>query len=306
MSPTLLILAAGIGSRYGGLKQADGVGPSGEAILDYSIFDAIRAGFGKVVFVIRKDIEADMKPIFFDKWSKKIELDYVFQEVNNLPGDFQSPAKRTKPWGTGHAIWVARDKVREPFCVINADDFYGRGAYQLASAFQSNLDNLINSRYCLIGYVLKNTLSDHGFVSRAECRIDENGMLSYVKERTKIKREGQLVFFEDDNGARMGIDENTIVSMNMWGFMPSLFDYLEEGLIKFLEENSSSLKAEFFLPSLIDDLIRNGKVEVPVLSTEEKWFGMTYQEDREMVSGKLAELVHQGVYPTPIWSLGSH
>jgi len=301
MSPTLLILAAGIGSRYGGLKQAEGVGPSGEAILDYSIYDAIRAGFGKVVFVIRKDIEADMKQIFFDKWSKKIELDYVFQEVNNLPGDFHSPADRTKPWGTGHAIWVAKDKVREPFCVINADDFYGRGAYQLAASFQSNLDNLINSRYCLIGYVLKNSLSEHGFVSRAECRINKNGMLSYVKERTKIKREGQEVFYEDENGNRMGIDENTTVSMNMWGFMPSLFDYLEEGLKKFLEENVSSLKAEFFLPSVIDDLIRKGKIEVPVLRTNEKWFGMTYQEDREMVRCKLSELVKQGVYPTPIF-----
>ena len=301
MKPTLLILAAGIGSRYGGLKQADGVGPSGEAILDYSIFDAIRAGFGKVVFVIRKDIENDMKRIFFDRWEKKIELQYVFQELDYLPGGFIPPEGRVKPWGTGHAIWVAKDKVREPFCVINADDFYGRGAYQLAFTFQSNLDNLINSRYCLIGYVLKNSLSDHGFVSRAECRIDENGLLSYVKERTKIIREGQKVFFEDDNGSRMDIDDNTIVSMNMWGFMPSLFNYLEEGMIKFFEENSSSLKAEFFLPSLIDELIRNGKVEVPVLRTDEKWFGMTYQEDRDMVRGKLAKLVRQGIYPTPIW-----
>ena len=303
MKPTLLILAAGIGSRYGGLKQADGVGPSGEAILDYSIYDAIMAGFGKVVFVIRKDIEGDMNRIFFDRWSKKIEIDYVFQEVNNLPGNFQSPADRTRPWGTGHAIWVAKAKIKEPFCVINADDFYGRGAYQLAYNFQSDLDNLINSRYCLIGYILKNSLSDHGFVSRAECRIDKNGMLSYVKERTKIKREGNEVFFEDENETRSGIDENTIVSMNMWGFMPSLFNYLEEGMIRFLKENSTSLKAEYFLPSLIDELIRAGKVEVPVLLTDEKWFGMTYQEDREMVSGKLAELVKQGVYPTPIFKI---
>lgn len=300
MSPTLLILAAGIGSRYGGLKQADGVGPSGEAILDYSIYDAIRAGFGKVVFVIRRDIKIDMQRIFFDKWSKKIELDYVFQELDHLPKGFVPPEGRAKPWGTGHAIWVAKEKVREPFCVINADDFYGRGAYQLAAAFQSNLDNLLNSRYCLIGYILKNSLSDHGFVSRAECRTDENGLLSYVKERTKIKKEGQKVFYEDENGNRMGIDENTTVSMNMWGFMPSLFEYLEEGLIKFFEENASSLKAEFFLPDLIDDLIRTGKVDVPVLRTDEKWFGMTYQEDREMVRGRLAELVKQGVYPTPI------
>jgi hypothetical protein len=301
MKPTLLILAAGIGSRYGGLKQADGVGPSGEAILDYSIYDAIRAGFGKVVFVIRKDIEDDMKRIFFDKWSKKTEIDYVFQELDDLPGDFIPPEGRIKPWGTGHAIWVAKDKVREPFCVINADDFYGRGAYQLDCTFLSDLENLINSRYCLIGYVLKNSLSDHGFVSRAECRIDEKGMLSYVKERTKIKREGLKVFFEDDNGARTEIGEDTIVSMNMWGFMPSLFDYLEEGMIRFLEKNSASLKAEYFLPDLVDELIRMGKVEVPVLLTDEKWFGMTYQEDRDMVSGKLAGLVKQGLYPSPIW-----
>jgi hypothetical protein len=301
MKPTLLILAAGIGSRYGGVKQADGVGPSGEAILDYSIYDAIRAGFGKVVFVIRKDIGDNIKRIFFDRWSKKIELDYVFQELDHLPGGIMPPEGREKPWGTGHAIWVAKDKVREPFCVINADDFYGRGAYQLAYAFQSNLENLINSRYCLIGYVLKNCLSDHGFVSRAECRIDEKGMLSYVKERTKIKREGPKVFYEDDNGTRKGIDENAIVSMNMWGFMPSLFDHLEEGMIHFLAENSSSLKAEYFLPDLIGELIRKGKIEVPVLRTDEKWFGMTYQEDREMVSGKLAELVKQGVYPAPVY-----
>jgi hypothetical protein len=301
MSPTLLILAAGIGSRYGGLKQAEGVGPSGEAILDYSIYDAIRAGFGKVVFVIRKEIEKDMKRIFFDKWSKKIELDYVFQEVTNLPGGFKAPDERVKPWGTGHAIWVAKERVREPFCVINADDFYGRGAYQLASSFQSNLNNLINSRYCLIGYVLKNTLSEHGFVSRAECRVDENGLLSFVKERTKIMREGQVVFYEDESGNRVSIDENTTVSMNIWGFMPSLFEYLEEGLTRFLGENASSLKAEYFLPNLIDDLIRNGIVEVPVLRTDEKWFGMTYQEDREMVQGKLEELVKNGVYPTPVW-----
>jgi len=301
MSPTLLILAAGIGSRYGGLKQAEGVGPSGEAILDYSIYDAIRAGFEKVVFVIRKDIEADMKHIFFDKWSKKIEVDYVFQEIDHLPGSFVPPQGRIKPWGTGHAIWVAREKVREPFCVINADDFYGRRAYQLAASFQSNLDNLINSRYCLIGYVLKNSLSEHGFVSRAECRIDENGMLSGVKERTKIMREGDKVFYEDENGKRVGIDENTTVSMNMWGFMPSLFEYLDEGLKRFLEKNASSLKAEFFLPGVIDDLIRTGKVDVPVLQTDEKWFGMTYQEDREMVKARLAELVKQGVYPTPVF-----
>jgi len=301
MSPTLLILAAGIGSRYGGLKQAEGVGPSGEAILDYSIYDAINAGFGKVVFVIRGDIEEDMKRIFFEKWSKKIELDYVLQELDHLPKDFVPPDGRVKPWGTGHAIWVAKEKVQEPFCVINADDFYGRKAYKLAAEFQSDLDNLLNSRYCLIGYILKNTLSEHGFVSRAECRVGENELLSYIKERTKIKREGKDIFYEDEKGTRLIIKKNTTVSMNMWGFMPSVFEYLEEELIKFFEENVTSLKAEFYLPDLIDDLIRTGKVDVSVLRTGEKWFGMTYMEDREIVKARLTELVRTGVYPTPIW-----
>ena len=301
MSPTLLILAAGIGSRYGGLKQADGVGPSGEAILDYSIYDAINAGFGKVVFVIRREIEEDMKWIFFEKWSKKIELDYVLQESDHLPGDFVPPDGRVKPWGTGHAIWVAKEKVHEPFCVINADDFYGRRAYKLAAEFLSDLDNLLNSRYCLIGYILKNTLSEHGFVSRAECRIGKNDLLSFIRERTKIKREGKDIFYEDEKGARLNINKNTTVSMNMWGLMPSVFEYLEEGLIKFFKENVTSLKAEFYLPNLIDDLIRTGKTDVRVLRTDEKWFGMTYIEDREKVKARLAELIRTEAYPAPVW-----
>lgn len=302
MSPTLLILAAGIGSRYGGLKQADGVGPSGEAILDYSIYDAIRAGFKKIVFIIRKDIEADMKQVFFDKWKDKVEISSVFQETSNLPGGFACPAERDKPWGTGHAIWVAKDAVKEPFAVINADDFYGRGSYQLAAGFLSDMDNLLHSRYCLIGYILKNTLSDHGFVSRAECRLDHEGRLVSITERLKIKRDdGKIVYQGEDSLARE-LDEDTIVSMNIWGFMPSLFDYLEEDLVKFLRMNSASLKAEFLLPNVIDRLIKEGKVEIPVLPTDAQWFGMTYREDREIVAGKLKALVDAGEYPAPIWS----
>jgi NDP-sugar pyrophosphorylase family protein len=300
MSPTLLILAAGIGSRFGGLKQAEGVGPSGEAILDYSIYDAIRAGFKKVVFVIRKDILEDMQRIFFDKWSDKIEVDYVFQEINNLPGGFQSPADRTKPWGTGHAIWVAREKVREPFCMINADDFYGRKSYELAASFLGDMNNLLYGHYALIGFILKNTLSEYGFVSRAECETNPDFTLKSITERLKIKREGSEVVYEDDNGQNRKISENTIVSMNIWGFMPSLFNYLEDGLIDFLKENSTSVKAEFLLPNVIDKLIKSGEVEIPVLPTEAQWFGMTYKEDLEMVKGKLAELVRAGEYPTPV------
>jgi NDP-sugar pyrophosphorylase family protein len=303
MTPTLLILAAGIGSRYGGLKQADGVGPSGEAILDYSIYDAIRAGFQKIVFVIRKDIGEDMKRVFFDKWDGKVHMETVFQELDELPGGFKPTGGRTKPWGTGHAIWVAREKIRESFSVINADDFYGRHSYQLASDFLREMDNLLDSRYCLIGYTLKNTLSDHGFVSRAECRTDEKGLLTSITERLKIKREGNGVICQGNGGEILTLDENTTVSMNIWGFMPSLFDYLEQDLITFLENNSGSEKAEFLLPDVIDRLIKSDTVQIPVLKTEAQWFGMTYREDREIVSAKLKALVSAGIYPSPIWDL---
>jgi NDP-sugar pyrophosphorylase family protein len=300
MSPTLLILAAGIGSRFGGLKQAEGVGPSGEAILDYSIHDAIRAGFKKVVFVIRQDILEDMQRIFFDKWKDKIELDYVFQEIDNLPGGYRPPAERNKPWGTGHAIWVAKDLVKEPFCVINADDFYGRKSYELAASFLGNMDNLVHGRYALIGYILKNTLSEHGYVSRAECRTDNSGLLKSITERLKIKREGQEVVYQDDNGEVRTIPEDTVVSMNIWGFMPSLFQHLEKDMLIFLKENSANLKSEFLLPNVIDRLIKSEEVEIPVLPTEAQWFGMTYKEDLEMVRGRLADLVKNGEYPTPV------
>jgi NDP-sugar pyrophosphorylase family protein len=301
MFPTLLILAAGIGSRFGGLKQAEGVGPSGEAILDYSIYDAIQAGFKKVVFIIRQDILEDMQRIFFDKWKDKIEVDYVFQEIDNLPGGYRPPAERVKPWGTGHAIWVAADKVREPFCVINADDFYGRRSYELAASFLGNIDNLLQGRYALIGYTLKNTLSEYGYVSRAECQANDNGLLTSITERLKIKREGEVVVYQDDNGESRAISEDTVVSMNIWGFMPSLFRHLEDEMVIFLNENSGSLKAEFLLPNVVDKLIHSGEVEIPVLPTDAQWFGMTYKEDLEIVRGRLAELVDRGDYPTPVW-----
>ncbi len=300
MKPTLLILAAGIGSRYGGLKQADGVGPSGEAILDYSIYDALNAGFGKVVFVIRRDIEKDMEEIFFSKWRDKIEVDYTFQEIDDLPEGYEPPEGREKPWGTGHAIWVAKDKIREPFAVINADDFYGRQSYELAAGFLSDLDNLLHSRYALVGYILNNTLSDHGHVSRAECFVSEKNLLTGIKERLKIHKTPSGPEYEE-NGEKTPIDESTVVSMNMWCFMPSLFQYLEEDLLEFLDKNSNEMKAEFLLPDVIDRLIKSGTVEIPVLKTSEKWFGMTYREDKPEVEKKLAALVESGSYPLPIW-----
>jgi UTP-glucose-1-phosphate uridylyltransferase len=301
MSPTLLVLAAGIGSRYGGLKQADGVGPSGEAILDYSIFDAIQAGFKKIVFVIRRDIEKEMKQVFFDKWNEKVEIKSVFQETTSLPGGYECPEGRTKPWGTGHAIWVARDIVREPFAVINADDFYGREAYEQAAGFLSDMDNLLHSRYCLIGYTLKNTLSEHGYVSRAECQTDQHGRLASITERLKIKREDGNIVYQGDDGNRYELDQETIVSMNIWGFMPSLFDYLENDLLDFIKDYSTNLKAEFLLPDVIDRLIKSAMVEIPVLTTDARWFGMTYREDREVVSDNLKDLVNRGIYPSPVW-----
>ena len=242
-----------------------------------------------------------MQRIFFDKWKDKIEIDYVFQEVDDLPGGFRPTARRTKPWGTGHAIWVAREKVQEPFCMINADDFYGRRSYELAAGFLGNMNNLLQGRYALIGYILKNTLSEHGFVSRAECETNPDGTLKSITERLKIKREGNNVMCRDETGENRIIDENTVVSMNIWGFMPSLFRHMEKDLMEFLHENNASEKAEFLLPNVIDRLIRSGKVEIPVLPTDAQWFGMTYQEDREIVKEKLRLLLENNEYPTPVW-----
>jgi NDP-sugar pyrophosphorylase family protein len=300
LKPTLLILAAGMGSRYGGLKQVDGVGPEGEAILDYSIFDALRAGFGKIVFVIRRDIETIIKEAFIDRWSEKVKIEYVFQDLDDLPGGFSPTADRVKPWGTGHAIWVARDKIHEPFAMINADDFYGRESYQLAAGFLSDMDNLLFGKYCLVGYVLKNTLSEHGHVSRAECTLDEGGLLETITERLKISGTIGGVVYED-HGVEATIDEETIVSMNMWGFMPSIFKHLEEQMVDFLEDNAGDDRAEFLLPTVIDKLVDTARVEIPVLKTGEKWFGMTYPEDRELVTQKLQKLADRKSYPVPVW-----
>ena len=301
MRPTLLILAAGMGSRYGGLKQVEGVGPAGEAILDYSIFDAIRSGFGKIVFIIRKEIEQEMKKAFFDRWSSKIAIDYVYQETDILPEGYEAPQDREKPWGTGHAIWVARDAVKEPFAVINADDFYGQTSYELAFGFLSNQGNMENNKYCLVGYTLKNTLSENGFVSRAECVTDERDMLASIAERSKVGRYDGKTGYRDHDGNIIPIHEDTVVSMNMWGFMPSVFTYLERDLEIFLEEKGNSGNAEFLLPDVIDKIIKNGEVQIPVPFSPEKWFGMTFPEDRTLVMSKLARLTAHGVYPSPVW-----
>ena len=300
MKPTLLVLAAGMGSRYGGLKQMDQFGPSGETIIDYSIYDARRCGFEKVVFIIRRDMEEDFKRNMVAKYEDKIEVHLAFQELNDIPAGFKVPAERKKPWGTAHAIWVAHRAVKEPFAVINADDFYGKGSYQILYDFLSEKDNEA-LEYCIIGYQLSKTLSEHGHVSRGVCQTDDDGFLQSIVERTKIYKTDGGAQYEDENGALHSIDGNTPVSMNMMGFSPSIFGYLEKYFYDFLKEHGNDPKAEYLLPTVIDRLIREGVARVKVLPTNESWFGVTYKEDKPVVIEKIGQLVAAGMYPSPLW-----
>jgi len=297
MKPTLVVLAAGMGSRYGGLKQIDKLGPSGQAILQYSCFDAARAGFGKVVFVIRRDIEKDFKDLIISKVSKSIACEYCFQDKDDLPEGFTLPDTREKPWGTAHAVLAARRSVMEPFAVINADDFYGKEAYQTIADYFKKLPKDLNNQYCMVGYPVKNTLSEYGTVSRGICNTDSTGNLTTVVERTKIirKESGEIVFIEDDK--ETSIEENTPVSMNFWGFTPSFFKHLEEAFKVFLKENIDKPKAEFLIPWVVDRLIKTGTASTKVLACDAKWFGVTYKEDRPAVVQKFKDLTLQGEYP---------
>lgn len=300
MKPTLLILAAGLGSRYGSLKQMDKLGPSGETLLEYSVFDAIRAGFGKVVFVIRKDIENDFKESVLSKLNGKIEVDYVFQELNILPEGFSLPADRVKPWGTGHAILVAADKVHEPFAVINADDFYGHGSFQLLAGFLTSPE--INDKtYSMVGFQLEKTLSEFGFVSRGVCSTDENFNLISATEKTHIERTENGIISKLPDGSAEKLDGKSYVSMNCWGFTPSLFDYLKSGFIEFLRKDISNPRSEFYIPFMVNELIERGEVKVRVLRGNSEWFGMTYQEDRQLAVQKIRNLISEGVYPENLW-----
>jgi len=301
MKPTLVILAAGMGSRYGSLKQVDPVGPSGETILEYSVYDAIRAGFGKVVFVIRRDIENDFKEIFINKLRKHIEIDYVFQELSMVPAGIEVPAERVKPWGTGHAVLVAESKVKEPFAVINADDYYGADAYKKMADYLSKLNNSETS-YSMVGFELDKTLSEHGLVSRGVCQEDANANLVSVVERTKIGRDEKGVAYKDANDASVYVNEKTIVSMNFWGFTPAFFSQLQQVFAKFIIDNVTNPKAEFFIPLVMDDLIKARQASVKVLRSTDQWFGVTYKEDKPMVVAKVKELVDKGVYPKALWS----
>lgn len=300
MKPTLFVLAAGMGSRYGGLKQLDGLGPNGETIMDYSIFDAIRAGFGKVVFVIRKDFEQDFRDKILSKYEHLIPVELVFQSLDKLPAGFKCPADRVKPWGTNHAVLMGKDVIKEPFAVINADDFYGRDSFAVLAKRLMEMDGTENN-YCMVGYRVGNTLSESGSVARGVCETNEEGYLTTVVERTSIERINGVVQFKDENGNMVSIPDNTPVSMNMWGFTPDYFKHSEEYFVKFLKENEGNIKAEYYIPLLVNDLITRKIATVKVLDTTSKWFGVTYAADRQMVVDKIKSLVDAGEYPSKLF-----
>ncbi|MCL1938339.1 MAG: nucleotidyltransferase [Candidatus Azobacteroides sp.] len=301
MKPTLFVLAAGMGSRYGGLKQLDGVGPNGETIMDYSIFDAVRGGFGKVVFVIRKSFENDFREKILKKYEHIIPVEIVFQELDCLPEGFAVPDNRIKPWGTNHAVLMGKTVIKEPFAVINADDFYGKESFGVLASFLQSLENKKNI-YAMVGYRIGNTLSESGSVARGICSTDNDGFLTSVVERTYIIRDTDgIVKYRDEENGLSPVDENTPVSMNMWGFTPEYFDYSDKQFIEFLKQNSENLKAEFFIPSVVNYLIECGRVKVKVLDTPSKWFGVTYAEDRPSVVKKIKELIEVGEYPKKLF-----
>ena len=301
MKATLLVLAAGMGSRYGGLKQMDAFGPNGETIIDYSIYDAINAGFTKVVFVIRESFKEAFEEAFTAKFEGKIEVAFVCQELDKLPEGVSCPAERQKPWGTGHAVYVAKEEIQGPFAVINADDYYGQDAYKvLIDFFKANEGN-DNPDYAVVAYYLNNTLSEHGTVNRGVCYSDGKGNLDKVVERTKIQREsdGVIRFPHDDHNHDLADD--TLVSMNMWAFYPSYFDYCETALFEFIKARGEEEKSEFYIPALIDELIQNKVLDVKLLDTTSQWFGVTYQEDKPVVIAKLNILIENGAYPKDLW-----
>ena len=296
MKPTLLVLAAGMGSRYGGLKQIDGLGPNGETILDYSVADAIRAGFGKVVFVIRHSFADTFKAhVNADRYHNRIAVEYVFQELDCLPSGFSVPEGRQKPWGTNHAILMAKDAIHEPFAIINADDFYGRDAFQVVADHLRSLDGT-EGRYCMVGYRLENTLSEHGSVSRGVCRTDANGLLVGMTERTSISRTPDGIAYLDPDGSSHLLPPDTIVSMNLFGFTPDYFAKSEALFVDFLREHGQELKSEYYIPFAVNTFIANGSATMQVLTTTAQWFGVTYQEDRPLVVERLRQLHEQGVY----------
>ena len=305
MKPTLFLLAAGMGSRYGGLKQLDGLGPNGETIMDYSIYDAIEAGFGKVVWVIRKDFEEQFRTQILSKYQDKIPCELCFQGLDALPEGFSVPEGRVKPWGTNHAVLMGKDVIKEPFCVINCDDFYNRDAFKVIGKYLAELPEGAKNQYAMVGFRVGNTLSENGTVARGICSKDEKGNLTTVVERTEIQRvpaDGP-VCYKDEDGKWVAIDDNTPVSMNMWGFTPDYFEHSEEYFKEFLADpkNMENLKAEFFIPLMVNKLINEKTATVKVLDTTSKWFGVTYAADRPDTVARIKSLVDDGVYPNKLF-----
>lgn len=303
MKPTLLLLAAGMGSRYGGLKQLDGLGPHGETIMDYSIYDAIQAGIGKIVFVIRKDFEEQFREKVLSKYEGHIPAELVFQGIDALPKGFTVPEGREKPWGTNHAVLMAKDVINEPFCVINCDDFYNRDCFKVIGKYLADLPEGAKNDYAMVGFRVGNTLSENGTVSRGVCSTNKEGNLTTVVERTKIERRDGKVQYLDDNGSWVTVDDNTPVSMNVWGFTPDYLDYSEEYFKEFLSDprNMENKKSEYFIPMMVNKLITDGTATVKVLDTTSTWFGVTYPEDREGVVERIKRLVDEGVYPSRLF-----
>ncbi|MGH7993615.1 MAG: nucleotidyltransferase family protein [Limisphaerales bacterium] len=297
MKPTLLILAAGMGSRYGGLKQLDAVGPNGETIIDYSIFDAVRAGFGRLVFVIRRDIESAFKQTVGARFEKQVRVEYVYQELDKLPPGFLVPAKRKKPWGTGHAVLMAADAIQEPFGVINADDFYGGNSFRVLGEYlQSG-----SRHYAMTAFLLRNTLSEHGSVSRGVCREDTDVFLQNVTELTGLEKDGAGARYRDELGTVRRLNGNELVSMNLWGFTPTLFDHLRDQFVKFLQECGTEEKAEYYIPAAVNTLIATGRERCRLLRTPDSWLGVTYREDRPAVIEGIRYLIARGDYPKRLW-----
>ena len=299
MKPTLLVLAAGMGTRYGGNKQLDEVGPSGETIIDYSIYDAIRAGFGKIVFVIRRDIEEQVRERFVKKLKGKIEVDYVFQDISNVPKGVKVAPERQKPWGTSHAVLVARHKINEPFGVINADDYYGVESFRILHDF------LVNDKdpncYCIVGYKMANTLSEHGHVNRGVCNVGKEGLLKSIVETIQIEKTADGAKAPDTDGKIQKFTGNEIVSMNLWGFKTSCFSFLEEEFRNFINKFGMELKSELYIPTSLDRFVRNGQISIKILMSYERWFGVTYREDKPFVVESINNMISRGVYPAKIY-----
>lgn len=306
MKPSLIILAAGMGSRYGGLKQIDSFGPNGESIIDYSIYDAIRAGFGKVVFIIRESFKADFMKFYSGKFEDQIDVEFVTQEISKVPEGSNYTPDREKPWGTAHAVLMAKEVINEPFAVINADDFYGEKSFKIMADYLKEINPEDKRSYCTVAYYLKNTLSDHGTVNRGVCFANENDQLESVQECIKIEKKEDGTFTYDQEGRtdNFELSDDTLVSMNFWGFVPDYFPQTEKDFVNFLAERGQELKSEYYIPTIIQKIIDEKIGEVKVIPSAESWFGVTYKEDKPIVIEKINKLIADGIYPSNLWKEG--